>query len=219
MTRFGSLILCATLGTTLLACGSSTSATASLDAATKNPVDFVPTNEDLSGSGWTIDEDHNKSPGEPAMVGHTYQDVTDLIDGGVGDFYFGSYQPTAFLWQNYKNLTLSSAPAPDGAGVKLYILQLPSADEASGLYTSILQFSDHKSSAGTPWQDPTTPRVGTESRIQDTGSGWWINFRQGAYYVEILVKPSTGPEPDYLPGNDQTKQEAFRFAQKIVSKM
>lgn len=218
MTRFGSLILCATLGNALLACGSNTSTPATLDAAKKDPVEFVPIDNDVPG--WTVDQEHSKSPGARAMTGDTYQKVTDLIDGGVGDFYFGSYTPTEFLWQNYKNSTLPAAPPPDGAVVKLYILEMASADEASGLYKSILQFSDHKSSAGTPWQDPASTSLGAaESRIQDTGNAWWINFRQGAYYVEILLKPSAGPSPDFLPGNEDTKAQAFLFAQKILSKM
>jgi hypothetical protein len=59
--------------------------------------------------------------------------------------------------------------------------------------------------------------VGAESRIEDTGSAWWVNFHQGAFYVEVVLSPSTGPAPDYAPGNPATKAEAIRFAQAVAS--
>jgi hypothetical protein len=210
MTRFGSRILCATLTSALLACGSN-------NTSTQDPVELVPLDNGVSG--WTVDEAHNKIPGDRAMIGYTYQQVTDLIDGGVNDFYFGSYTPKAFLWQNYLNSSLPAFPPESGGVVSLYILQMPSAAQATGLYTDILQFSDHKDTggAGTPWQDPSTPLVGTGSRIEDTGRQWWINFHQDVYYIEVLLGPSE-PAPDYTP-SDTTKQAAFTFAQAVAGKI
>jgi hypothetical protein len=66
---------------------------------------------------------------------------------------------------------------------------------------------------------PTTPTVGTESRIQDTASQWWINFHQDVFYVEVLLAPSFGPPPDWAPANADTKQETLRFAQAVASKI
>jgi hypothetical protein len=210
MTRFGSLMLCATLTSALLACGGN-------NASTQDPVELVPLDNDVSG--WTVDQAHNKTPGQRAMIGLTYDEVTALIDGGVGDFYFGSYAPKAFLWQNYLNPSLPAFPPENGAVVSLYILQMPSAAQATGLYTDILQFSDHKDTggAGTPWQDPSAPLVGTGSRIKDTGRQWWINFHQDVYYIEVLLGPSE-PAPDYTP-SDATKQETSRFAQAVAGKI
>ena len=213
MTRFGSLILCATLGSSLLACGSSDSSTGS----TKDPLETVPVDNDVPG--WTVDQAHNQNPGQRAMVGHTFDEVTALIDGGSDKYYTtdGAFTPKEFLWQNYKNTSLSSVPSPDVATVKLYIFQMPSADQASGLYGRTLTDQDHKPYT---WQDPTTPSVGTASRIADTGSQWLFNFYKGVYYVEFSLTPSTGPEStNFAAGNVETKQEAFRFAQAIAAKM
>jgi hypothetical protein len=210
MTRFGSRMLCATLTSALLACGGN-------HPSTQDPVELVPLDNDVSG--WTVDEARNKTPGQRAMIGHTYQEVTDLIDGGVGDFYFGPYTPKAFLWQDYLNSSLPAAPPAVGAVVKLYILQMSSAAQATGLYTDILQFSDHMDTggAGTPWQDPSTPLVGTGSRMRDTSNDWWINFHQDVYYIEVKLGPSD-PAPDFTP-SDATKQAAFSFAQAIAGKI
>jgi hypothetical protein len=217
MTRSGSFILCATLGGGLFACGSS-------DKSSKDPLDLVPQDNDVSG--WTVDKANAKDPTERAMSATTYDQVVALIDGGAEDFFIAPNTPTLFLWQNYLNSTLPSAPPdppdnPVGAKIKLYILQMPSVDQAKGLYTAILQQPNYTRKKGTSddWQDPTTPLVGTASRIQDTGSAWWINFRKDVFYVQVSLSPSYGPPPDYAIHNDANKQEAFRFAQYIASKI
>lgn len=214
MTRFGSLILCATLGSAFLACGSSTSST-----STKDPLDLVPLDNDVSG--WTVDQNSAATAGVRAATATTLQEATILIDGGAAPFYKAPYTPKEFLWQNYVNQTLPAAPPPKGAQLMLYILQMPSAAQASGLYTALLQASEYTRWVGTDqdWRDPTTPPVGADSRIQDSGSSWWINFHQDVFYVEVQLYPSYGPPPDSTPGNADLKTETLRFAQAIASKI
>jgi hypothetical protein len=100
----------------------------------------------------------------------------------------------------------------------LYILQMPCADQASGLYQAVLNESEYSGQAGTinDWQ-PTSPTLGAESRIENTVTAWWINFHQGAFYVEVFLSPSYGPPPKYVINNLDLKQEAVRFAQAISS--
>lgn len=209
MTRLGSLIFCATLGVGLLACGSD-------GTSTKNPLDFAPV--DNTVSGWTIDRAHNKNADGSPMTGATKTEAEGLIDGAASPFYLDPYAPKLFLWQGYVNTALPAAP--DGAHVDLYILEMPSAEQASGLYTSLLQYSEYARKSGTPddWK-PTSPPLGTDSRIQDTTSQWWINFHQDAFYVEVVLNPSTGPAPDYKPSDPDLMQEALRFAQGVASRM
>jgi hypothetical protein len=211
MTRLGSLILCAMLSVELLACGSS-------GTSTKDPLDLVPL--DNAVSGWTVDQDSSKTPGARAMTAATKTEAIDLIDGGAEPFFKAPFTPTLFVWQNYINSTLPAAPPPTGAAVVLYIVQMPSADQASGLYAALLQESEYSGQKGTPddWQ-PTSPPLGTESRIEDTRTAWWINFRQDVFYVEVMLSPSYGPPPDYRVSDPDLKQEALRFAQAVASKM
>jgi hypothetical protein len=212
MTRLGSLVLCATLGAGLLACGSDGTST----GTPKDPLDLVPL--DNTVSGWTVDPDNHKTAGKVAAIGVGETGTEALIDGGAENYFQEPNVPTTFVWQNYVNSTLSAAP--DGATVKLYIFEMPSADQAKGIYTAILQRPSHAARTGMPgdWE-PTTPPVGTESRIQDTASQWWVNFYKSVFYVEVLLDPSYGPPPDYTPANADTKQEAVRFAQVVASKI
>jgi hypothetical protein len=139
-----------------------------------------------------------------------------LVDGAAADFFTPPYEPKEFAWQNYVNSTLPAAP--EDAYLSLYVLRMPSAEQARGLYAALLQGALYTRRLGTPddWQ-PTSPPVGTESRVQDTGSDWWINFHQDVFYVEVRLDPSCGPAPDYTPGNAATKAEALRFAQSVAS--
>ena len=237
MTRLGSLFFCAALAAsaTLVSCdggggggtggsgvgggglgGGGGGAGGGTSGTPQNPLDLVP--QDNTVSGWTVDEEHSKTPGARAMTASSKQEAVGLIDGGAEPFYRDPFTPEQFLWQNYVNSAL--AAAPDGAWVMLYILEMPSAEQAGGLYTAILQEPEYKRKAGTSedWQ-PTSPLLGTESRIQDSGSSWWINFHQGVYYVEVQLGPSYGPPPDYTPSDPDLKQECFRFAQAIASGM
>jgi hypothetical protein len=208
MTRLGSLVLCSTLGVAVSACGNggSTSSTG------KTALQLVPLGNDVSG--WSVDESLNQSPGDRAMIGNNETEVGHLIDGAGYAFYTPPYTPKQFAFQNYVN---SSLVAPDPAEIVLYILQMPSADQASGLYSSLLEKGDYAARAD-GWS-ATTPVLGTESRIQDDITKWWINFHQDVFYVEVKLTPSAGPKPDYTPSDPGTKKEAIRFAQAIASKL
>ena len=211
MTRFASLIFCAILGAGLAACGGDNDG-----ASPKSAIDVAPV--DNTVSGWTIDRAHNKNADGSPMTGATKEGAEGLIDGAANPFYLAPYTPKLFVWQVYLNTTLPAAP--DGASVNLYILEMPSAEQASGLYTSLLQYSEYARKSGTPddWK-PTSPPLGTESRIQDTTSQWWINFHQDVFYVEVSLDPSTGPAPDYTPSDPDLKQEAVRFAQAVAGRI
>jgi hypothetical protein len=224
MTRLCSLSLCAALGTGLLSCGSN-------GTTTKTALDLAPGENTVSG--WTVDRaaNQNYKPGDtnvPAPMTATSclscakdpsHSIECLIDGAATPFCIASYEPKLFLWQNYLNKTLP-AIQPDVANVSMYILEMSSVEQATGLYSEVLKLSEYDRKKGTSddWK-ATSPVVGTESRIQDTGSTWWINFHQGVFYIEIVLTPSTGPAPDYTPGNADTKKEAIRFAQAVASKM
>jgi hypothetical protein len=216
MIRFGSRILCTTLGVGLLACGSNGTSDGN---SAKDPLDLVPLDNDVSG--WTVDQEHTKVPGARAMTATTEKAAVNLIDGGAAPFFKAPSTPKMFLWQNYANDTLPAAPPPDGATLLLYILQMPSVEQATGLYTALLKEADYTRKTGTEddWKDPTTPLLGADSRIQDTGTQWWINFRKDTYYVEVMLFPSYGPGPTFTIGDPDLKQEALRFAQAIASKM
>ena len=227
MTRLCSLILCAALG--LVACGSNTSSTGNggntgnggssgnggSTASTKSALDVVP--GDNTVSGWKVDSESNKNANPEPMTATTAKEVQDLIDGGGNPYFIAPYAPKLFVWQNYINSTLT---APKDAHVALYVLQMPSADQASGIYAAVLQTSEYDRKKGTPddWKPPS-PTVGDESRIQDDGSHWWINFHKGVFYVEIKLDPSTGPAPDYTPSDPNTEKEAVRFAQAVADKI
>jgi len=212
MTRLGALVVCATFGAGLLACGSNGTST----GTPKNPIDLVPLDNNVSG--WTVDPNNPKTAGKVAATGAGETGTEALIDGGAENYFVEPNIPTTFVWQNYVNSTLPAAP--EGAILKLYIFELLSADQAQGMYSAILQRPSHAARTGMPgdWE-PTTPPLGAESRIQDTASQWWVNFHQGVFYVEVLLDPSYGPPPDYTPANADTKQETVRFAQVVASKI
>jgi len=209
MSRFGSLILCATLGAGLLGCGNKAT-------SPKDPVSFVPL--DNAVSGWTVDSAHNKNGSAQPMTATTKEQAEGLIDGAAAPFY-KVYTPKEFVWQNYVNGSLPAAPPdpnanPEGATVVLYIWEMPSADQAGAIYTALLQESEY---AGN-WQS-TSPTLGSESRIEDTITKWWINFHQDVFYVEVFFSPSFGPAPDYTPSDPDLKNEAMRFAQAVAAKI
>jgi hypothetical protein len=242
MTRFGSLIVCAALGVALAACGSSTSdgtggtggvATGGSGPGTggtsgtggvavaKGILDLVL--GDNAVSGWTIDPDNAKTAGKVAATGTTEKQVEDLIDGAAADFFMEPHMPKNFAWQNYVSSTVKDAPPPLGATVVLYVMELASADQSRSLYDDLRKASLYTRKTGMPedWQDPapTTPPLGTDSRIQDTGDSWWINFFKGNFYVEVKLGPSAGPAPDFTPGNANTKDEAFKFARAVLDRI
>jgi hypothetical protein len=195
------------LATGLLACGSNTT-------SSKDPVSLVPL--DNAVAGWTVDTNTPRVRSAQPMTATTKDAAIGLIDGAAAPFYKGSFTPKEFVWQNYVNTSLAAAPPPTGAGLVLYIWEMPSADQASGLYTALLQESEYSGN----WEQPTSPPLGTESRIRDTNTAWWVNFHQDVFYVEVFLSPSYGPESGgYIPGNADLKAQALGFAQAIASKI
>jgi hypothetical protein len=159
------------------------------------------------------------------MTATTHDEGGNLIDGGIEPFWADGFTPKLFIWQNYYNSKLPAAPVdsnnPKGATLTLYLFQMPSADQASGLYKNLLKFSEYTRRDVAPpygWEEPTAPLIGSKSRIQDSSIDWWINFQKNEYYVEIRL-PSNGPAPDYTPGNLDLKKEALRFAQAVAEKL
>jgi len=235
MTRLGSLVSCAAiaLGVSLAGCGSNGSSTTPQDDASTSDVGSAP-QKDASASdvgsaatalsivpkanevaNWTIDMDNNKTSGVAAATATTEKGVEDFIDGAAADFFNG-FTPTQFAWQNYVNTTLPVADVPNGATVALYVLQMPDAAQASGLYASLASASLY---VGKTWVDPSSPVIGSRSRMTDTGDHWWINFYKGNFYVEVNLFTSQGPAPDYTQGLASTKAAAIAFAQAVAAKI
>lgn len=243
MIRLGSLVVCATLGAGILSCGSNTPIDTTSNGGSGggaggtsaggagggaggtstgafDPLSLVIRNNEVSG--WTVDASITKSGSAPAKTASNEKEAIDMIDGGAAPFYRAPYSPKFFMWQNYANETLPSAPPPTTGALMLYILQMPSEEQAKGLYADLVKVdgTDYTRLAGTDkdWKTPS-PALGTESRIQDTGAQWWINFYKGAYYVEVMLFPSYGPKPDYTPSEPTLRDEAVRFAKAVASKM
>jgi len=220
MTRLGSLIPCAALvlGAALLGCGGG-----SKNSGASSALDLIPANNAIAG--WKFDTSNSNLANGTATA--TTELATEaLIDGAAADFFAAPGTPTLFAWQNYLNTTISTAntvtAAPDpqypsGATVTLYVLQMPSATQASGLYNSLLSASLY---VGKAWTEPSSPAIGTDSRVANTGDHWWINFHKGNYYVEVSLGPSYSPPPEYTPPeNAITKAAAFAFASEVAGKI
>ncbi len=166
--------------------------------------------------GWTVDPNNSKTAGRVAATARTESDTENLIDGASAGFFAGANAPMTFAWQNYVNGTMPDAPAPNYATVSLYVMQMASAEEAYGLYTSLPTVPLY---SGPTWSEPSSPLIGTDSRIADTGDHWWINFYKGNCYVEVSLSPSYGPAPDYTPEDTSTRAAAVTFSQAVASKM
>jgi hypothetical protein len=169
-------------------------------------------------SGWTVDTAFNASTtnwpsdtSKPA-VATNLKDATDIIDGGAGGF-FNSAQglaPNVFVWQNYINNTTNPPLSPGGYQLALYVMQMPSVAQATTLYTSLLD-GTHSLYNGT-WTDPTTPPVGDASRIINSGTDWWVNFRKGVYYAQVRLT--------YAESTDTAAREmTLSFAAAVEAKM
>lgn len=208
--------------------GASASATLTGTAAGStsptSPVDRIP--GDNTVSGWTIDAESNMGGSKIPMTASTMEEGGYLIDGGIDPFYADGFSPKLFIWQNYSNSHLPDAPAdslnPKGATLMLYVFRMSSADQSSGLYQNLMKFSEYtrgRTATSNGWEEPTAPLLGAKSRIQDTGSSWFINFQKNEYYVEIRFDPSNGPAPDFTPSNPNLKKEALRFAQAVAARL
>jgi len=231
MTRLSYLFFCATCvaGVALVGCGGGSSggsggsggggsgSCSSTSAASF--LSLVPGNNTISG--WALDSSNPKTAGQTAATATTEADVETLIDGAAADF-FASTTPQNFAWQNYINPNLLSAYLPtggftgDGSTLKLYILQMPSADQATSLYTSLLSANLYTSNT---WEDPTSPTIGCKSRITDSGTDWWVNFADKNYYVEVRLMPSYSNDTNLTPKDPGQKKAAMDFAAAIASKI
>ena len=178
-------------------------------------LDLFPRNNTIYG--WTVDPTNSITTGKVAATATTELGAESLIDGASASFFTGPYSPRTFGWQNYVSTTVTDAPAPSYATASLYILQMATAEQASGLYTSLLTAASLYS--GRTWIDPSSPLVGADSRIADTGDHWWINFYKSNCYVEVSLSPSYGPAPAYSPGDPNTKVAAIAFSQAVASRM
>jgi hypothetical protein len=240
MTRFVSLIFCAALGAGFLACGSSTPSDGAGgaggggaggggtgtggSASPKVFLDLFPRAGDVSG--WSIDPGSAKTKDVVAATGTDQAAVEALIDGASADFFKSPATPVVFGVQAYVNTTVSDAPA-DGSGVKvkLYILQMPNAGQASALYASLLDanlyspWNQASQQGAGKWADPSSTLVGDHSRIVNAGDTWWINFYKGVYYGEVWLTPSYGPAPAYVENDAILKDAAFAFATAVAAKM
>ena len=182
---------------------------------TTSPLDLIPRNNTVPG--WRIDPSIPTTANRIAAIATTQMETESLIDGAAADFFAPPATPTMFAWQNYVNPSLAS-PVGDATGsrLSLYLLQMPTPEQACGLYTSLMPASLY---VGNAWAQPTSPALGTASRITDTGADWWINFCKGSYYVEVRMSPSYGPAPDYAPSDPSQKQAAMAFATAVAAKM
>jgi hypothetical protein len=163
-----------------------------------------------------VDPNNPQTAGKVAATARTELETENLIDGASAVFFADPYMPLTFAWQNYVSTTVTDAPAPNYATVSLYVLQMANAEQASGLYTSLLTAPLY---SGRTWIEPSSPLIGTDSRIADTGDRWWINFYKGNCYAEVSLSPSYGPPPNYTPGDPSTKTAAMTFSRAMASKM
>jgi hypothetical protein len=218
MTRLGSLVLCTALvlGGALVGCGSSTPSGGAGGAggggSAGSVLDLVPLANAVSG--WTVDPNNSKTVGVVAATATTATAASDLIDGGSEAFFNAQFSPMVLAWQNYVNTTLVP---PTTYTLKLYIIQMSSAAQASALYASLTAATSTDTLYTSNTWTATSPVVGNESRITDSGTDWWINFDKGVYYVEVRLSPSY--DASFNPSDPVSQAEAMRFAQAVAAKM
>jgi hypothetical protein len=212
MIRLGTWLSGATfaLGLAMLGCGGGSSG----GGGSANIKDIIP--GDNAIAGWKIDTANSKTSGAFAATTTTEKDTEDLIDGAAADFFAAPSTPTLFAWQNYVNAGLVSPQGLNaGSTLKLYVLQMPSKDQATALYTALLSAALYSNT----WTDPTSPAIGDKSRITDSGTDWWINFVKGSNYVEVRMTPSYGAAPDYTISDPAQKKAAMDFAVAVAGRI
>ncbi|MBN2575191.1 MAG: hypothetical protein JXP73_11570 [Deltaproteobacteria bacterium] len=223
MTRLGSLSFCAALamGAALLSCGGGSGGEGGTGGGggvggsggagvggTEAVLAIVP--GDGTVGGWVRDPSDPLVANKAAAIAVTMQEAVDLIDGGADPYYQPpAFSPNVFAWQNYKNTTVNP---PDGYTIKMYILQMPTADQAAALYGALVDGSHSLySSTPEPWTD-MSPAIGDASRIVNSGIDWWINFRKGVYYGEVFL--------GYAEKTDAAgKQQTIDFVNALAAKM
>ena len=185
-------------------CGSSdpeTTPNGTGGSTAKTIEDLVPKANDIPG--WNLDSSNPKTAGQLAAFGKTKDDAEALIDGSAAAFFKAPYS-SVLAWQNYSN--------SDGYTVDLHIWQLTTADLASALFTELAV--DYPLYANNVWA--ALPGVGDEARITNTGTTWWINFRKGAYIVEVsLDKPPLGSEETDTVGRDVAQSYAAELVKRF----
>jgi hypothetical protein len=224
MTRLGSLVFCAMffMGIAVHGCGSNTPAGGAGGAAggagaggagaggtpsgTAAVEAIIP--GDNTVAGWVRDPSVPLTANKVAAIATTQTDAVGFIDGGADPFYNPpTFAPAVFAWQNYMNSTVNS---PDGYTLILYVLQMPSAAQATALYNSLVD-GTHALYTSNTWTD-MSPAIGDKARITNSGTDWWINFRKGAYYCQVRLT--------YAESTDSVgKQQTIDFATAVAAKM
>lgn len=214
MTRLGSLVFCATFvtGVALCGCGSSTPASGAGGAGGGGGPALIETiiPGDNTISSWVRNPINAYVADKVAAIATTKTVATDYIDGGADPFYSATFAPSVFAWQEYKNSSVTSSAVDGFYTVTLYVLQMPSAAQATALYDSLLDGTHFVYTTKT-WGD-TSPVIGDKDRVCSGGATWWINFRKGLYYCEVKLAYA---EITDLDG----KQQAVDFATAVAAKM
>lgn len=219
MTRFGTLIFCATLGVSaaLLSCGgggdngtggTGGGGTGGGGSTGLGGIDAVraimPASNEVKD--WVMDTSDTAMANGPATA-TTMKGAVDLVDGGADSWWSSTFTPNVFGWQNYKNAVVNP---PDGYTLKVYVLQMPSAAQATALHEAMMDGAHQLyTNPSVTWEDAS---VGDKARLANTLTDWWMNFRKGAYYCEMRLNYS---EKTDLVG----KQQTIDFAKALAAKM
>jgi hypothetical protein len=139
------------------------------------------------------------------------------MDGGAMGFYANpDGAPTTAAVQDYVNATLI---APVVYQMQVWVMQMPSATAASGLYAYLPSPACTEPFYKVTWEEPTSPMVGTQSRIINPGTQWWINFYKGTYYVELFLASDDGNISTMGSSTTAAKAAVIDFATKLAAKM
>jgi hypothetical protein len=94
--------------------------------------------------------------------------------------------------------------------LKLLVLQMPDAATATALYASLVD-GTHSLYTSNTWTDASVALTDA-SRITNSGTDWWVNFRKGIYYVEVRLT--------YAESTDTVgKGATVTFASAVAAKM